>query len=45
MLTQLRVMPEQLGGARRDDCWQRIIVAQPRYAKYQAKTIERTPPN
>jgi deazaflavin-dependent oxidoreductase (nitroreductase family) len=35
---KLRVAPEQLDGARREECWQQIISAQPRYAKYQAKT-------
>jgi deazaflavin-dependent oxidoreductase (nitroreductase family) len=35
---KLRVAPEQLDGTRREECWQRIISAQPRYAKYQAKT-------
>jgi deazaflavin-dependent oxidoreductase (nitroreductase family) len=34
---KLRVIPEQLDGTRREDCWQRIVTAQPRYAKYQAK--------
>jgi deazaflavin-dependent oxidoreductase (nitroreductase family) len=34
----LRVLPEQLEGARRDEAWSRIIAAQPRYAKYQQKT-------
>ena len=34
---KLRVIPEQLDGTRREDCWQRIVAAQPRYAKYQAK--------
>lgn len=35
---KLQVRAEQLDGARREECWQRIIAAQPRYAKYQAKT-------
>lgn len=35
---KLRVTPEQLEGARREECWRRIVQAQPRYAKYQAKT-------
>lgn len=34
----LRVVPEQLEGNRRDEGWQRIITAQPRYANYQEKT-------
>jgi deazaflavin-dependent oxidoreductase (nitroreductase family) len=34
----VRVVPEQLEENRRDEAWQRIITAQPRYAKYQAKT-------
>jgi deazaflavin-dependent oxidoreductase (nitroreductase family) len=35
---KLRVAPEQLDGTRQQECWLRIISAQPRYAKYQAKT-------
>lgn len=35
---KLKVAPEQLDGTRREESWQRIISAQPRYAKYQAKT-------
>jgi deazaflavin-dependent oxidoreductase (nitroreductase family) len=34
----LRVSAEQLGGHRREDAWQRIIQAQPRFAKDQEKT-------
>jgi deazaflavin-dependent oxidoreductase (nitroreductase family) len=34
----LRVAPEQLAGARREECWKRIVQAQPRYGKYQEKT-------
>jgi deazaflavin-dependent oxidoreductase (nitroreductase family) len=34
----LRVTPEQLEGVRRQECWSRIVQAQPRYAKYQEKT-------
>src|SRR5690348_2261943 len=34
----LKVTPVQLSGAQRDNAWQRIIAAQPRYARYQAKT-------
>ncbi len=40
---KLRVAAEQLDGTRREERWQRIISAQPRYAKYQAKT-DRTLP-
>jgi len=40
---KLRVAPEQLDGTRREECWQRIISAQPRYAKYQAKTDRMLP--
>jgi deazaflavin-dependent oxidoreductase (nitroreductase family) len=35
---RLRVTPEQLEGARRAECWKRIVQAQPRYASYQEKT-------
>jgi len=35
---KLKVTPSQLSGIRRDEAWQRIADAQPRYAKYQAKT-------
>lgn len=34
----LKVTPSQLSGTQRDEAWQRITAAQPRYAKYQAKT-------
>lgn len=34
----LRVTPQQLEGARREERWKRIVQAQPRYAKYQDKT-------
>ncbi len=34
----LQVTPKQLEGARREECWKRIVQAQPRYAKYQEKT-------
>jgi deazaflavin-dependent oxidoreductase (nitroreductase family) len=37
-LRKLQVAAEQLDGTRRQECWLRIITAQPRYAKYQAKT-------
>jgi deazaflavin-dependent oxidoreductase (nitroreductase family) len=40
---KLQVTAEQLEGARREECWKRIIQAQPRYAKYQVKT-DRTLP-
>ncbi len=42
-LNKLQVTAEQLEGARREECWKRIIQAQPRYAKYQVKT-DRTLP-
>lgn len=35
---KLQVTPEQLAGERREEAWQRITSAQPRYAKYQTKT-------
>ena len=35
---KLRVTPEQLAGERREEAWQRITSAQPRFAKYQTKT-------
>jgi deazaflavin-dependent oxidoreductase (nitroreductase family) len=34
----LQVTPAQLEGARRQERWQRIVQAQPRYARYQEKT-------
>lgn len=34
----LHVTAEQLDGDRREQAWQAIIKAQPRYAKYQRKT-------
>lgn len=34
----LRVTPEQLEGARREERWRQIVQAQPRYARYQEKT-------
>src|SRR5215469_1754263 len=40
---KLRVTPEQLAGERREEAWQRITTAQPRFAKYQTKT-DRTLP-
>lgn len=35
---KLKVTPSQLPGSQRDEAWQRITAAQPRYARYQAKT-------
>jgi len=35
---KLRVTPQQLDGPRREEAWQRITSAQPRFAKYQTKT-------
>lgn len=35
---KLQVTPEQLAGERREEAWQRITTAQPRFAKYQTKT-------
>ena len=35
---KLRVTPEQLAGERREEAWQRLTTAQPRFAKYQTKT-------
>jgi deazaflavin-dependent oxidoreductase (nitroreductase family) len=32
------VTPHRLDGTDRTDAWQRVIAAQPRYAKYQSKT-------
>ena len=40
---KLRVTPQQLDGAVRDEAWQRITSAQPRFGKYQTKT-DRTIP-
>lgn len=40
---KLRVTPETLDGARREECWQRIVAAQPRYAGYQKKTARVLP--
>jgi hypothetical protein len=39
----LRVTPEQLEGARREECWKRVVQAQPRYANYQEKTDRQLP--
>lgn len=35
---KLRVTPELLEGSRRDEAWNRIVAAQPRFSRYQAKT-------
>jgi deazaflavin-dependent oxidoreductase (nitroreductase family) len=40
---KLQVTPEQLDGPRREEAWQRITSAQPRYAKYQTKTDRSLP--
>lgn len=40
---RLPVVAEQLHGAEREERWQRIIAAQPRYRKYQAKTDRQLP--
>jgi deazaflavin-dependent oxidoreductase (nitroreductase family) len=40
---ELRVIPEQLDGERREQAWQRIIASQPRYAGYQQKTDRSLP--
>jgi deazaflavin-dependent oxidoreductase (nitroreductase family) len=40
---KLQVTPEQLAGERRDEAWQRITTAQPRFAKYQTKTDRSLP--
>ncbi|HEX6470630.1 MAG TPA: nitroreductase family deazaflavin-dependent oxidoreductase [Streptosporangiaceae bacterium] len=37
------VTPHRLDGADRDQAWQRITAAQPRYAKYQAKSDREYP--
>jgi deazaflavin-dependent oxidoreductase (nitroreductase family) len=37
------VTPHRLDGAERDEAWQRITTAQPRLAKYQAKSDRRYP--
>jgi F420H(2)-dependent quinone reductase len=36
--SKLRVLPEQLEGAHREESWKRVVQAQPRHAKYQKKT-------
>jgi len=40
---KLQVTPEQLAGERREEAWQRITTAQPRFAKYQTKTDRMLP--
>ena len=40
---KLRVTPQPLHGAARDEAWQRIIAAQPRFAKYETKTDRNIP--
>ncbi|HEY9524271.1 MAG TPA: nitroreductase/quinone reductase family protein [Thermopolyspora sp.] len=40
---KLKVVAEQLSGAPRAECWQRITAAQSRYAKYQQKTDRELP--
>jgi deazaflavin-dependent oxidoreductase (nitroreductase family) len=37
------VTPHRLQGADREQAWQRITAAQPRYAKYQSKTTREYP--
>ncbi|MEV4317062.1 nitroreductase family deazaflavin-dependent oxidoreductase [Actinocrispum sp. NPDC049592] len=37
------VTPHRLSGADRDEAWQRITAAQPRYAKYQSKSDRQYP--
>ena len=37
------VTPRQLDGADREQAWQRIVAAQPRYAKYQSKSDREYP--
>jgi deazaflavin-dependent oxidoreductase (nitroreductase family) len=39
----LQVRGERLDGPAREDAWRRITAAQPRYAKYQAKTARELP--
>lgn len=41
--TQQRVTPSQLRGEERNQAWQRITQAQPRYAGYQEKTDREIP--
>lgn len=41
--TQQRVTPSQLAGEAREQAWQRITQAQPRYAGYQKKTDREIP--
>ncbi len=37
------VTAEQLSGPAREQAWQQIVAAQPRYAKYQQKTDRELP--
>jgi deazaflavin-dependent oxidoreductase (nitroreductase family) len=37
------VTPHRLDGADREHAWQRIVAAQPRYAKYQSKSDRKYP--
>src|SRR5580658_4077357 len=41
--SELRVIPAQLQGEEREQAWQRITKAQPRYASYQQKTDREIP--
>lgn len=40
---RFRVIPAQLDGEDREQAWQRIVAAQPRYAGYQVKTDRAIP--
>jgi deazaflavin-dependent oxidoreductase (nitroreductase family) len=40
---KIPVRAEQLTGAAREQAWERIVAAQPRYAKYQRKTDRELP--
>jgi F420H(2)-dependent quinone reductase len=37
------VTAEQLSGAAREQAWEQIVAAQPRYARYQQKTDRELP--
>ncbi len=39
----VRATPHRLGGADREQAWQRIAAAQPRIAKYQSKSDREYP--
>ncbi|QBI56616.1 nitroreductase family deazaflavin-dependent oxidoreductase [Streptomonospora litoralis] len=39
----VRVAPQELQGTEREQAWQRIAAAQPRYAKYQSKSERQYP--